>query len=65
MTTQDWTALAGDPLCTETMDDWAADMLAQLQRMPPKQMVRTVSEMTEEERDMIRERVVKIESIWS
>lgn len=65
MTTQDWTALSGDPGCTETMDDWAADMLAQLQRMPPKQMVRTVGEMTEDERDAIRARVVKVESIWS
>lgn len=61
MTLTDWSPLSGDPGCLETLDEWADGMLAQLDKMSPRQCTQTISEMTEEERDMIRERVATFE----
>lgn len=57
MTKQDWTALAGDPMCVETLDEWAEDMLSQLSKMSTRRMTQTILDMTQEEWDAIRERV--------
>lgn len=55
MTKQDWTALAGDPLCTETIQEWAVSMLSQLGKMSDRRRDQTLREMTSEERDAISE----------
>lgn len=53
MTKQDWTALAGDPGCVETLDEWAADMTRHLLKLSADQRRRIVLDMTDDERDML------------
>jgi hypothetical protein len=60
MTKQDWTQLAGDPLCTETIDDWAQGMVAQLAKMSPRVARQTIHEMTAGEREVIDALIYKL-----
>lgn len=53
MTKQDWTALSGDPMCDETMDEWASDMVVQLVKMAYQARLQTIQEMTDDERETV------------
>lgn len=57
----DVTPLSGDPMCTETIDEWAEGMLAQLDKMSMPRYIQTLNEMTDDERDAIRSRVAKFD----
>lgn len=49
----DFSPLSGDPMATETIDDWAADMTKQLLKVSADRRRTLILDMTDEERDIL------------
>jgi hypothetical protein len=55
----DWSPLSGDPGCDETLEEWGKAMIAQLDKMSPFRALQAMEDMTDQERDILREFIAK------